>query len=100
MPYQLERLLWFSILICCDSFLVQTFFDVLYDPWPTPLAEAAARAGCRVVGGLELLLAQAVGQFELFTGVTAPVAAMEAALRAAVSGAGDDTKRSKVATPQ
>ncbi len=78
----------------------QTFFDVLYDPWPTPLAEAAARAGCRVVGGLELLLAQAVGQFELFTGVTAPVAAMEAALRAAVSGAGDDTKRSKVATPQ
>jgi shikimate dehydrogenase len=57
--------------------------DALYDPWPTPLAEAAAAAGCRVVSGLELLLAQAVGQFELFTGVPAPVDAMRAALAAA-----------------
>lgn len=54
--------------------------DALYDPWPTPLAQAAGAAGCRVVSGLELLLAQAVGQFELFTGVPAPVAAMRAAL--------------------
>jgi shikimate dehydrogenase len=57
--------------------------DALYDPWPTPLADAAAAAGCRVVSGLELLLAQAVGQFELFTGVAAPVDAMRAALAAA-----------------
>lgn len=54
--------------------------DALYQPWPTPLAAAAAAAGCRVVSGLELLLAQAVGQFELFTGVPAPVDAMRAAL--------------------
>jgi shikimate dehydrogenase len=58
-------------------------FDVVYDPWPTPLAAAAAAAGCRVVSGLELLLAQAVGQFELFTGVPAPTGAMRAALAAA-----------------
>ena len=58
-------------------------FDALYDPWPTPLAVAAAAAGCRVVSGLDLLLAQAVGQFEQFTGVTAPVEAMRSALRAA-----------------
>jgi shikimate dehydrogenase len=57
-------------------------FDALYDPWPTPLAVAAAAAGCRVVSGLDLLLAQAVGQFEQFTGVDAPVEAMRAALRA------------------
>ena len=44
-------------------------FDVVYDPWPTPLAAAAQRAGCRIVSGLDLLLAQAVHQFELFTGV-------------------------------
>lgn len=44
-------------------------FDALYDPWPTPLAAAAAAAGCRVVSGLDLLLAQAVGQWERFTGV-------------------------------
>lgn len=56
------------------------FFDVVYDPWPTPLAAAALAAGCRVVSGLDLLLAQAVGQFEHFTGVAAPRAAMRAAL--------------------
>lgn len=55
-------------------------FDVVYDPWPTALAERAAAAGARVIGGLELLLAQAVRQFTLFTGVPAPVAAMRAAL--------------------
>ncbi|KAB1949013.1 shikimate dehydrogenase [Micromonospora sp. ALFpr18c] len=56
------------------------FFDALYDPWPTPLAESALAAGLRVVSGLDLLLAQAVGQFEQFTGVRAPVEAMRAAL--------------------
>lgn len=54
--------------------------DAIYDPWPTPLAAAALAAGARVVSGLELLLAQAVRQFTLFTGVAAPVAAMRAAL--------------------
>ncbi|MGC9668573.1 shikimate dehydrogenase [Planosporangium sp. 12N6] len=58
-------------------------FDALYDPWPTPLAAAAARAGCPVVSGLDLLLAQAVRQFESFTGVSAPVEPMRAALAAA-----------------
>lgn len=57
--------------------------DALYDPWPTPLAAAASAAGCRVASGLDLLLAQAVGQFERFTGVPAPVDAMRAALRTA-----------------
>jgi shikimate dehydrogenase len=57
--------------------------DVLYHPWPTPLAAAAAAAGVRVVSGLDLLLAQAVIQFELFTGVSAPVGAMRSALAAA-----------------
>ncbi|MGC4749381.1 shikimate dehydrogenase [Micromonospora sp. DT201] len=56
------------------------FFDALYDPWPTPLAASAVAAGLCVVSGLDLLLAQAVGQFEQFTGVAAPVEAMRAAL--------------------
>jgi shikimate dehydrogenase len=55
-------------------------FDALYHPWPTPLATSAAAAGCRIVSGLDLLLAQAVHQFVLFTGVQAPVAAMREAL--------------------
>lgn len=58
-------------------------FDALYDPWPTPLATSALAAGRRVVSGLDLLLAQAVGQFTQFTGVPAPVDAMRAALAAA-----------------
>jgi len=58
-------------------------FDALYHPWPTPLAAAAAAAGCAVVSGLDLLLAQAVRQFTLFTGVAGPVAAMRSALLAA-----------------
>lgn len=61
-------------------------FDVVYDPWPTPIAEAASRAGTAVVSGLDLLLAQAVLQFELFCGVRADVPAMRSALVAARAG--------------
>ena len=42
--------------------------DVLYDPWPTPLASLASEQGVRVLTGLDLLAAQAVGQVELMTG--------------------------------
>lgn len=50
---------------------VPVVFEALYDPWPTPLAAAA---GDRVlVGGLDLLVHQAVLQVELFTGRTVPV---------------------------
>ena len=45
-----------------------TVFDVVYDPWPTALATAAARAGVRVLDGLDLLVGQAVLQVELMTG--------------------------------
>jgi shikimate dehydrogenase len=43
-------------------------FDVVYAPWPTPLASAWSAAGGRVIGGLELLVQQAVRQVELMTG--------------------------------
>jgi shikimate dehydrogenase len=57
------------------------FFDAIYDPWPTPLAADAVAHGNPVVSGLDLLLAQALSQFEQFTGVRpAPEAAMRAAL--------------------
>ncbi|CAM2753550.1 shikimate dehydrogenase [Skermania piniformis] len=57
-----------------------TLLDAIYDPWPTPLASAVEAAGGRVVSGLEMLLAQAYGQVEQFTGRPAPRAAMRAAL--------------------
>ncbi|WP_394435536.1 shikimate dehydrogenase [Streptomyces sp. SGAir0957] len=63
---------------------VGTLFDVVYDPWPTPLAAAWQQRGGAVLSGLDLLVHQAVFQFEQFTGETRPVlAAMrEAGLRA------------------
>ncbi len=61
-------------------------FDAIYDPWPTPLAADAREHGVPVVSGLDLLLAQALSQFEQFTGVRpAPEAAMREALLAAAS---------------
>jgi shikimate dehydrogenase len=61
-------------------------FDAIYDPWPTPLAAAAAAHGVQVASGLDLLLAQALGQFEQFTGVVpAPENAMRDALMAAAA---------------
>lgn len=58
--------------------------DVVYANWPTPLASAATEAGLVVVSGLDMLVHQAAVQFELFTGVAAPVPAMLRAGRAAL----------------
>ncbi|SEF34915.1 shikimate dehydrogenase [Amycolatopsis pretoriensis] len=57
--------------------------DVIYHPWPTPLAEAVAARGGRLATGLDMLLHQAFGQAEHFTGQPAPRAAMRDALREA-----------------
>lgn len=59
-------------------------FDVLYHPWPTAAAEVAQLAGVPVVGGDVMLLNQAFGQVELFTGLPAPRAEMAAALAGAL----------------
>jgi len=59
-------------------------FDVVYAPWPTPLAVAWQGAGGRVVGGLELLVEQAVLQVVLMTGETPPAEAMRRAGYAAL----------------
>ena len=56
--------------------------DAVYHPWPTPLAAAAAGRGLAVATGLDMLLHQAFGQVEQFTGHPAPRAAMHAALAA------------------
>lgn len=60
--------------------------DVIYHPWPTTLAEAVADRGGRLATGLDMLLHQAFGQSEQFTGQPAPRAEMRAALRAATGG--------------
>ena len=57
----------------------EVLLDVVYHPWPTPLAAAAAGAGAIVVSGFDLLLHQAALQVELLTGRPAPVEQMRAA---------------------
>ena len=54
--------------------------DVIYHPWPTPLAKAVAARGGRLATGLDMLLHQAFGQVEHFTGLDAPREAMRDAL--------------------
>lgn len=44
--------------------------DVAYDPWPSALGSAWSAAGGSVVGGLTMLLHQAVEQVRLFTGIS------------------------------
>ena len=43
-------------------------YDLVYNPVETRLLREAGEAGCRAVGGLQMLVAQARFQFELWTG--------------------------------
>ena len=45
-------------------------YDLVYNPLETRLMADAARAGCETIGGLDMLVAQAVRQFAWWTGVT------------------------------
>jgi len=58
-------------------------FEVLYDPWPTPLVTAWRDRGGTGVDGLELLVRQAVLQVALMTGLVVDAAALAPVLRAA-----------------
>jgi shikimate dehydrogenase len=61
----------------------QTLVDLAYhgDGQPTALVEAGRQRGCKVVDGLDVLLAQGAASFETWTGVPAPVDVMRSALR-------------------
>jgi len=54
-------------------------FDMVYDPLETRLLREASAAGCRTIGGLEMLIAQALAQFETWTGIEAPQDVMKSA---------------------
>jgi shikimate dehydrogenase len=103
---KLEVVAWasadFAALVAASSVLVNTappdavspaalsrtpfLLDVIYHPWPTPLATAVAARGGRVATGLDMLLHQAFGQVEQFTGLVAPRQAMRDALHTATGG--------------
>ena len=56
-----------------------TVLDMIYDPLETRLLREASQAGCHVISGFEMLLAQAAAQFEVWTGSEAPIDAMRSA---------------------
>ena len=53
-----------------------TVMDIVYNPLQTQLLLDAQSMGCKTISGIEMFLHQAVGQFELWTGQTAPVEVM------------------------
>lgn len=55
-------------------------FDMVYRPSKTQLIVDAERRGCTTILGIEMLLNQAALQFELWTGKSAPIAAMRDSL--------------------
>lgn len=73
-----------------DSFFrpEMTVMDIVYRPSRTLFTAAAAKAGCAIVSGLEMLLYQGVAQLEWWLGQSVPelpaVAAMREALEKAV----------------
>lgn len=60
----------------------QLVLDLVSVPKLTPLLALAASRGCAVLDGTTVLLHQAARQFELWTGLAAPLEAMRAALDA------------------
>jgi 3-dehydroquinate dehydratase/shikimate dehydrogenase len=60
-------------------------FDLVYAPARTPLLAAAAEEGCLTIGGLEMLIAQAERQFELWTDRRPPHGLFASAVARAVA---------------
>lgn len=58
-------------------------FDLVYAPARTPLLRHAQAEGCLTIGGIEMLIAQAERQFELWTGKMPPSGLFRAAAAAA-----------------
>lgn len=68
--------------IAADALTGRYVYDLVYNPPETRLLRDARAAGCEPIGGLEMLVAQAQGQFEWWTGSRPPSGVMrEAALR-------------------
>ncbi len=55
-------------------------FDMVYRPIETPLLRLAARQGLKTISGVEMLVAQGVAQWELWTGRPAPARIMRRAV--------------------
>jgi shikimate dehydrogenase len=48
-------------------------YDLVYNPWPTPLLKLAQEAGANILGGLSMLVYQGAASFKLWTDREAPL---------------------------
>lgn len=62
-------------------------FDTIYNPEQTLLVKHAREAGSQVITGVDMFVAQAARQFEIFTGQTPPVQAMRDQVLRSISAA-------------
>jgi 3-dehydroquinate dehydratase/shikimate dehydrogenase len=60
---------------------VRLAYDLVYNPFETRFLSDARAAGCETIAGLEMLIAQAVEQFKLWTGKHPNVEVMRAAAK-------------------
>lgn len=70
-------------------------YDLVYNPPQTRLLVDAAAAGCRTIGGLDMLVAQAQAQFQWWTGQRAADRVMRAAALAQLRQQSDAAASSK-----
>ncbi len=74
-----------------ESLTGRYVYDLVYNPPVTRLLRDAAAAGCRTIGGLDMLVEQAHEQFQWWTGVpVAPDIMREAALERLAEFARDE----------
>ncbi|HWR52342.1 MAG TPA: shikimate dehydrogenase [Bryobacteraceae bacterium] len=69
-----------------DRIPAEVVFDMVYNPVETELLRRAREQGKTAVPGTEMFLEQAVRQFEIWTGETAPRGVMERAIVEALAG--------------
>jgi 3-dehydroquinate dehydratase/shikimate dehydrogenase len=60
-------------------------YDLVYNPEATRLLREAATAGCETIGGLDMLVAQAMEQFAWWTGDSPPASVMRTAAKKRLS---------------
>jgi len=61
-------------------------YDLVYNPYPTPLLQLARNAGADTLGGLAMLVYQGAASFELWIGREAPIDIMFGKAREALPG--------------
>ncbi len=68
-----------------DEIPADVVFDMVYNPLETALIRRARSEKKQVIEGLQMFIEQAVRQFEIWTGLSAPAEAMERAAREALA---------------